>query len=246
MDATEGTWTRCSFGKRWDKGNSMNKSESIKELAAALIMAQSDLKNPTFDSNNPHYKSKFASLAQVRDTVTPVLAKHRLAVIQLLGEAEGGIRCETVLMHSSGEWLSSVLFMPATKQDAQGYGSASTYARRYSLQAICGVVGDEDDDGNAASNPKPSKPLEAAKGPITPNDGAMEALTEKDRATAQKVANSIVDYFTEGKELSAYEAFYQSNHSNEMQLAIWEVLKPHSAIRRQLKSMHDTSERKAA
>lgn len=224
----------------------MNKSESIKELAAALVKAQADLKNPAFDSNNPHYRSKFASLAQVRDTVTPALAKHGLTVTQLLGEAEGGIRCETVLIHSSGEWLSSVLFMPATKQDAQGYGSASTYARRYSLQAICGVVGDEDDDGNAASNPKPAKPLEAAKGPITPNDGAMDALTEKERATAQKVANSIVDYFSEGKELSAYEAFYQSNHSNEMQLAIWEILKPHSAIRRQLKSMHDNTERKAA
>jgi hypothetical protein len=228
----------------------MNKSESIKELAAALVQAQADLKNPAFDSSNPHFKSKFASLAQVRDTVTPALAKHGLSVVQLLGEAEGGIRCETVLIHKSGEWLSSVLFMPATKQDAQGYGSASTYARRYSLQAICGVVGDEDDDGNAASQAKPAKPLQAAKGPITPNDGAQEALADAAAAeaiaTAQRAANSIVDLMTEGKEIAAYEAFYQSNHSNEMQLAIWDVLKPHSAIRRQLKSMHENNERKAA
>lgn len=224
----------------------MNKSESIKELAAALVKAQADLKNPAFDSSNPHFRSKFASLAQVRDTVTPALAKHGLTVTQLLGEAEGGIRCETVLIHSSGEWLSSVLFMPATKQDAQGYGSASTYARRYSLQAICGVVGDEDDDGNAASKPtEPPKAIKAGKGVIKPNDGAQEPLNEEQKNEAVRVANSIVDLFAEGKEFAAYEAFYESGHSNEMKLAIWDVLGPtHSAIRTSLKAMKD--ERKAA
>lgn len=132
----------------------MNKSESIASLAAALAKAQAGLKNPAFDSSNPHFKNKYASLASVRDTITPVLSAHGIAVLQLLGKSDVGVSCETVLTHESGEWISSTIEIPATKQDAQGYGSASSYARRYALMAIVNVVGDVDDDANEASKPK--------------------------------------------------------------------------------------------
>lgn len=129
----------------------MNRSESINELATALAKAQAELRNPAFDSTNPHFKSKFASLAGVRDAITPVLVKHGLSVSQLPTNDHEGRPCvETMLMHSSGQWVSSTLAVPVAKSDAHGAGSAITYARRYSLMAIVNVVGDEDDDGNQA------------------------------------------------------------------------------------------------
>jgi hypothetical protein len=141
----------------------MNKSESIAAIAAALAKAQAQLKNPVFDSKNPHFKNSYASLASVRDTVTPVLAAHGIAVLQLLGKSDVGVSCETVLTHESGEWISSTIELPATKQDAQGYGSACTYARRYALMAIVNVVGDDDDDANEASRPSPTRPAANAQ-----------------------------------------------------------------------------------
>jgi hypothetical protein len=123
-------------------------------LATALANAQKEIANPKFDSSNPHFKSKFASLAAVRNAIIPVLAKHGLAVVQDLQSTDRGISCLTILLHASGERLDvGPLVMPATKPDAQGFGSAATYARRYALLALVGVAGEDDDDGNAASAP---------------------------------------------------------------------------------------------
>jgi hypothetical protein len=91
-----------------------------------------------------------------------VLAKHGIAVVQNLTTTDGGIACTTMLLHKSGQSLISTLPIPASKQDAQGLGSAATYARRYGLMAMAGVVGDEDDDGNAASAPPPHPAMVAA------------------------------------------------------------------------------------
>jgi hypothetical protein len=131
----------------------MNSSPSIAELAKALNKAQAELKNPTFDSTNPHFKSKFASLAAVREAVIPTLNKHGLAIAQFPKSTDGTAGCVNRLMHVSGEWLEEECLLPLDKNNAQGAGSAVTYARRYSLQAIAGVVADEDDDANAASAP---------------------------------------------------------------------------------------------
>lgn len=122
------------------------------ELAAALAKAQSEMGNPKFDKLNPHFKNKFASLAAVRDAVIPVLAKHNIACIQDLTNVEGGVACTTTLLHSSGQRATlGPLKMPVSKADAQGFGSAATYARRYHLMAVANVVGDEDDDANGAT-----------------------------------------------------------------------------------------------
>lgn len=127
----------------------MLKSETISSLAKALIAAQAEMKNPAFDATNPHFKSKYASLASVRAAVLPCLNKHGLTVTQLLSNTDGEVTCETILIHESGEYIGSSLTI-AGKRDAHGAGSAATYARRYTLQAIVGVVGDDDDDGNGA------------------------------------------------------------------------------------------------
>lgn len=130
----------------------MEMSESIIDLSAALASAQAELNNPIFDSKNPHFKSSYASLASVRNAVVPVLAKHGLSIIQDVSAVEGGIICVQMLLHKSGQWIrTSGLKVPFDKANAHGYGSATTYARRFSLMALACVVGDDDDDGNAVS-----------------------------------------------------------------------------------------------
>lgn len=124
----------------------------IAELAAALCKAQSQMEGAKKDANNPHFKSKYADLASVWDAIREPLTKNGLSVVQLLRSIQGGVEVETILMHSSGQQISDVFAVPASKNDAQGYGSAATYARRYALMAMVGVA-PEDDDGNAAVGP---------------------------------------------------------------------------------------------
>src|SRR5688500_18031754 len=146
----------------------MNTSGTIGELTKALLEAQKEMKNPSFDSTNPHFKSKFASLANVRETVLPVLLKHGLVLTQFSKAGEGSSGCVNLLLHTSGEWLEESCLIPPDRNNAQGAGSAITYARRYSLQSIAGVVADEDDDANAAS-----APVRAQKDPLQPNPVAI-------------------------------------------------------------------------
>jgi hypothetical protein len=127
----------------------MNKSESIKELAEALAKAQAEIGNAGKNAANPHFRSRYADLAEVLNTVRPVFAQHGLSVMQFPGFENGMVSVETVIAHSSGEWISSTLHAPVSKHDAQGVGSALTYARRYSLAACAGIA-QEDDDGEAA------------------------------------------------------------------------------------------------
>ena len=154
----------------------MNKSESLKELATALSKAQGEMKGAMKDAANPFFKSKYADLASVVEAIRTAFAKNGLSYVQTVEPSEKDeVRVETVLMHSSGEWLSSgVLALPVSKSDAQGFGSALTYARRYSLSAACGVA-PEDDDGNAASRAAPPKQA-------MPESEVVDALTAIDNA----------------------------------------------------------------
>lgn len=123
----------------------------MKNVAQALVKAQKDFGPALKTSTNPHFRSRYADLSACVEAVIDALNKNGIALIQRNIECESGVCVETVFLHESGEMLSSgPLHVPASKQDAQGYGSALTYARRYSLMASCGIA-PEDDDGNAAS-----------------------------------------------------------------------------------------------
>lgn len=139
----------------------MNKSESVAGLAAALAKAQGSMKGAIKDSANPFFKSKYADLASVVEAIRAAFSANGLSYIQTVEPSDKDeVRVETTLLHSSGEWIScGVLSLPVSKVDAQGYGSALTYARRYSLSAAVGVA-PEDDDGNAASAAKPKKTMD--------------------------------------------------------------------------------------
>ena len=139
----------------------MNKSESIKELAAALSKFQAAVAGAKKCSDNPYYKSKYADLATIWQTVRAPLTENGLSVSQVSQPTEPGlIAIETILMHESGEWISGVIQMLLTKSDPQGAGSAITYARRYGLAAILGVHQEDDDaqshnKDTAKQKPKP-------------------------------------------------------------------------------------------
>ena len=128
----------------------MNKSESIKGLAAAMNAAQAQMGGAVKDAANPFFKSKYADLGAVVKAVKEPFADNGLSYVQFPIEDNGRIGVETILMHASGEWMSQSFTVATSKQDAQQAGSALTYCRRYALQAIAGIPS-EDDDGNAAS-----------------------------------------------------------------------------------------------
>jgi len=170
------------------------------ELNKAMVQARADVHNPSFDAVNPHFKNKFASLKSVIGAVIPTFAEHGIAVIQDLQTIDGGIACYTHLCHVSGEEKTyGPLVMNATKSDPQGYASASTYARRYHLMAVAGVVGDADDDGNAASEP-----------------------AFKVKATKTKVWNAMKDAAAEEDALKCRETWDELNI--DQQKEIWKEL----------------------
>lgn len=121
------------------------------QIYAAMAKAFPKIEGALKDSNNPHFKSKYADLTSVVEAIKPALIENDLFFTQKNHERDGGVAVETIVYHAGGESISfGILFVPAVKRDAQGYGSALTYARRYSLMAAFGVC-PEDDDGNAAS-----------------------------------------------------------------------------------------------
>lgn len=132
--------------------------ERPKTLAGALVMAQSLMHHATIDAVNPHFRSRYATLQAVIDAVKPALNAAGIAFYQKTEPAPGGVVVETVFLHESGETLSTgALFVPAGAQSAHGYGSALTYAKRYSLAMACGIGADEDDDGNVATANPPTQ-----------------------------------------------------------------------------------------
>ena len=129
----------------------MRTSTSISTIAKALAAASADLRNPAMDATNPGFKSKFISLVGLIDSLRAPLHAHGIIVLQPVSSPVAGrVRVTTTLLHSSGEWLSSTADL-ASGATAQSFGTAVSYLRRYSLQAMLGVSGDADadDDGEA-------------------------------------------------------------------------------------------------
>jgi len=142
----------------------MEKSESIKELANALCKFQAEVEKIKKGATNPFFKSKYATLADILDVIRQPLANNGLSFVQF---PKGVHSLETMLMHTSGEYLAESYEMRPTKDDPQGAGSVITYQRRYALGAVLGLNIDEDDDGNKAS--APVSPKEVKKDLLTPD-----------------------------------------------------------------------------
>jgi hypothetical protein len=136
----------------------MQKSESIVELSKALVKAQIEMVNPKKNTTNGFYKSSYADLSEVISVSKLPLANNGLSVIQMPSQQENWVNVETMLVHESGEYITSMLSMPLPEKShnmSQEVGKCITYARRYALASICGISQeDEDAQGSTQSKPK--------------------------------------------------------------------------------------------
>jgi hypothetical protein len=172
----------------------MRQSESITKIASAIVKAQGELNAVSKDGTNPHFRSKYATLQNIVESCRDTLRKHGLAVVQTFSETDGTyINLDTTLLHESGEWIAGTFTMTPTKHDPQGMGSATTYARRYALSAILGIVTDDDDDGNASSQPSGDRAPQGKSASVASDDDKawlnacdkQGNLTEKGYETAK-------------------------------------------------------------
>lgn len=132
----------------------MERSESIIELSVALAKAQGEIENATKNQTNPHFKSNYADLASVLGEIRAAFAPNGLSLTQMpFNEDNGNVGVESLLMHSSGQWIASKVSCKPNKADAPSLGGVLTYLRRYSASAIAGIA-QEDDDGNSATHNK--------------------------------------------------------------------------------------------
>ena len=146
------------------------------KIATAFVKAQKAFGPALKSSTNPHFRSRYADLSACVEAVIDALNQNGIALMQQTCDSTDGVTVETVLIHESGEVITSgKLHVPAAKHDPQGYGSALTYARRYSLMAACGIA-PEDDDGNAATRRTPTVD-------ITDHLAAIEASASSDEMT---------------------------------------------------------------
>lgn len=123
----------------------------MQELITALAKAQGEMTHAAYDSKNPHFKSRYASLASVIDAVRGPLTRHGICYVQRVTTTPDAIGVETVLYGHGSQIETGVVLVPVNAPTAHALGSALTYAKRYSLAAACGISADEDDDGNAAT-----------------------------------------------------------------------------------------------
>jgi hypothetical protein len=189
----------------------------MNNIAPAFIKAKRAFGPALKDKTNPAFRSKYADLGACIDAVEDALLTNGIAFIQETFEDSTGVTVETVFLHESGEERRcGKLHVPAAKQDPQGYGSALTYARRYSLMAACGIA-PEDDDGNAASKPQP---VVAQSFRSSGTMGVFETLTPKRQSVVIDTVNAIRERMSTDDVMGAYE-LAASLTDGEEKTALW-------------------------
>lgn len=176
-----------------------NKSDSIANIAVALVKFNGEVSKIGKDSENPHFKNAYASLDNIIDEIRPILQKHGLSIMQFPGGDGERFTMTTMLLHESGEWIESQpIVMKPVKNDPQGIGSCTTYARRYSLSAFLSLNTGEDDDGEGASGERNTAPnnnstrqSNASSGGALASDGQTKMLYAKHKATGWTTYNEI-------------------------------------------------------
>src|SRR6185369_3604983 len=209
----------------------MKTSSSITTIAAVLPKAQAEIKGAVKDATNPHFKSRYADLTSVIEACKAALNKHGITFLQPVRSGESGVVVETVLLHTSGEWISDELELPVSKNDAQGVGSAITYGRRYGLQSMVGIPA-EDDDGNAAAKSPADRVLARPTDAKQVAVDALAAMPEDEQKFLRDEAINVIDAHENG---GAAEYLRSLNLDNAEKLAIWSLLPSNvrSAIKKQ-------------
>jgi len=191
----------------------MNKSEHINELSTALCKAQSEMGGAVKDAKNPFFKSSYADLTSVIKAIKEPFANNGLCYVQFPITSEGGrgIGVKTILMHTSGQFLSEEFYLPTVKQDPQSGGSCITYARRYALQAMAGIPTADDDAESAMLRVEAKEP--------TVEEICQDAVT-RNRRSVKAIKEYLLDPTDDNVSL-AREAF--SEITEEDQMAMWKA-----------------------
>ena len=193
------------------------KSEQVNEIASALAKAQGEMQHAALDKVNPHFKSKYATLAAVCNACKSALSKHEIAFVQYSHDCENGVKVETVFYHSSGQWISAgILFVPADKFNAHGLGSALTYARRYALSTACGIASEDDDDGNNAVANAPKRGTRVV-------DAALEGVDVDWSKVGEYKAGIEAAIFNEDDD-GLRELMDELSTDNDMKRGVWSKL----------------------
>lgn len=181
----------------------MTMSASVGKLAAAMAKAQLSMKPAEKDATNPHFKNRYATLVSCIEACRP-LHENDIAVFQPpVAHGPDGVCVATLLVHSSGEWIRGELYLPASKKDPQGFGSALSYARRYCLQSTVNM-GADDDDANQATKPPTNGKPEPAKANKPESDKlekefAAALPVAKTTDAVAKIAGDVAKAVQEGK-----------------------------------------------
>lgn len=194
----------------------MKHSEQINEIAAAIAKAQGQIKGASKDASNPFFKSKYADLASVWDSCRSALSLNGLAVIQSPSAIGTSVSVDTLLTHSSGQWIAGTVSVTAREDTPQAIGSAITYLRRYALQSFAGVA-PEDDDGNLAS----AKGSTVKVAPVVAPKGYVDWLSDLDSVADQGI-NALQAAWKKSK--AEYRA-----HLTETNNEGWELIKAKAA-----------------
>lgn len=164
-----------------EETSNITHSPSLGKIAEALSKAQASMKPAVFNRTNPHYKSKYADLTSVFDACRKPLGDNSIAVVQTTVPSSDGVTLKTMLIHSSGEWVSSELYLKPKDMSPQSVGSALTYARRYGISSLVGISSDEDDDSNAAQPEKPTSQ------PRTPSEAYLPKVKSLSEAQLKRL-----------------------------------------------------------
>ena len=155
---------------------SIREEGKLTELYVALAKARLEFDEVVFDSTNPHFQSRYVTLGAIQRATVPALAKNGLIIMQLpIVKSDGTSLVVTKLLHTSGAKIEFDFWIEPKDRSPHAFGSAITYTKRYCQMALLNIFGDEDDDGNLASNSKPKAQIKSSKNKNANNDLQTQA-----------------------------------------------------------------------
>ena len=188
-------------------------------LIESLVKAQSEMTHAAFDQNNPHFKSKFASLKSVIDAIKPALNANGIFFMQVSHPLDHGVGIETIFCKADEKLSTGVVMVPVDKANAQGLGSALTYAKRYSLAMALGIAADVDDDGNGAAAAPPQRKGQSVVRTVIEQEGIVVDETKRDAYVTQLLAK-----VTDDDAAGVQELVDELSTDSDMKIAVWAEL----------------------
>ena len=188
-------------------------------LIESLVKAQSEMTHAAFDQTNPHFKSKFASLKSVIDAIKPALNANGIFFMQVSHPLDHGVGIETIFCKADEKLSTGVVMVPVDKANAQGLGSALTYAKRYSLAMACGIAADVDDDGNGAAAAPPQRKGQSVVRTVIEQEGIVVDETKRDAYVTQLLAK-----VTDDDAAGVQELVDELSTDSDMKIAVWAEL----------------------